>query len=338
MLLLSVALVIPATSAIAAPSKAAKMAQARVVKGQIDTLDRQVSVATEDYDSARIKHGQALAEAGKAAARVARADKRIAQLQKHLRTRASGMYRSGPLGFLDVLFGARSFEQFARTWDILKQLNTEDAAAVIEMKAAREEANAAHIELAAKERAAAKQVSIMALQKSKIVAQLAQRKSSLAGLQSEIAALQAAEEARLALAARSWAAQQSSSNGGGSQQFPPPTRGARSEVVAIAKRYLGAPYRWGAAGPSSFDCSGFTMFVFRQVGVGLPHSAAAQIGSGARVSRGDLQPGDLVFFGSPIHHVGIYVGGGMYINAPHTGDVVRISPVDRGGYSGACRP
>ena len=332
------ALLIPVTSAIAAPSKAQKMAQARVVKSQIDALDSQVSIATENYDSARLKHGLALGETRKAAARVAKADARIAQLQKHLRTRASGMYRSGPLGFLDVLFGARSFEQFARTWDILKQLNTEDAAAVIEMKVARKEADAAGVELAAKERAAAKQVTIMASEKSNIVARLAQRKSSLVGLQSEIAALQAAEDARLAAAAASWASQQSSSDSGGSQQFPPPTRAARSEVVAIAKRYLGAPYVWGASGPNSFDCSGFTMFVYRQVGVNLPHSSGAQIGSGQRVSRADLQPGDLVFFGSPIHHVGIYVGGGMYINAPHTGDVVKISSVDRAGYSGACRP
>lgn len=103
-------------------------------------------------------------------------------------------------------------------------------------------------------------------------------------------------------------------------------------------RYLGAPYRWAAAGPNAFDCSGFTMFVYRQVGVSLPHSSRAQIGHGQRVSRGDLQPGDLVFFGSPIHHVGIYVGGGNYIHAPRTGDVVKISSMNRSGYAGACRP
>jgi cell wall-associated NlpC family hydrolase len=80
------------------------------------------------------------------------------------------------------------------------------------------------------------------------------------------------------------------------------------------------------------------MFVYRQVGVSLPHSSRAQIGYGERVSRSDLRPGDLVFFGSPIHHVGIYVGGGSYIHAPRTGDVVRISSMNRSGYAGACRP
>ena len=316
------------------------MAQARIVKSQIDVLDHRVDIATENYLDAQILHGQALVQTRKAAQRVAKAEKRIKQLQTHLRTRATGMYRSGPLGFVDVLFGSKSFEQFARTWDVLKQLNAEDAAAVVEMKAAREEATAAHAQLAAKERAAAKQVRIMSSNKASIVAQLAKRKNALAGLQTEIAALQAAEEARQAVEARAWAAsaQQSSSGGGGGDSYPAPTRAPRGEVVSVARKYLGAPYVWGADGPNTFDCSGFTMFVYRQVGVSLPHSSRAQIGSGERVSRGDLQPGDLVFFGSPIHHVGMYVGGGMYIHAPHTGDVVKISPLSRGDYAGASRP
>jgi cell wall-associated NlpC family hydrolase len=124
----------------------------------------------------------------------------------------------------------------------------------------------------------------------------------------------------------------------GNKTFPPPTRAPRSEVVNIAKRYLGAPYRWGASGPNAFDCSGFTSFVYRQVGVSLPRVSRAQINAGQRVSRSDLQPGDLVFFGSPIHHVGIYVGGNSYIHAPRSGDVVKISPLSRRDYAGACRP
>jgi cell wall-associated NlpC family hydrolase len=79
------------------------------------------------------------------------------------------------------------------------------------------------------------------------------------------------------------------------------------------------------------------MFVYAQVGVDLPHSSSGQISCGQRVSRSDLEPGDLVFFGSPIHHVGIYVGGGMMIHAPHTGEVVSIDPISS-DYSGACRP
>ena len=102
---------------------------------------------------------------------------------------------------------------------------------------------------------------------------------------------------------------------------PPPSYG---NVVGIAYQYLGTPYVWGASGPSAFDCSGFTAYVYAQVGISLPHNAAAQFGYGTPVSRDQLQPGDLVFFDG-LGHVGLYIGGGNFIHAPHTGDVVKIS-------------
>jgi peptidoglycan DL-endopeptidase CwlO len=89
-------------------------------------------------------------------------------------------------------------------------------------------------------------------------------------------------------------------------------------------QYLGVPYVYGGASPSGFDCSGFIMYVFAQVGVSLPHNAAAQYGHGTPVDRSQLQPGDLVFFNG-LGHAGIYVGGGSFIHSPHTGDVVKIS-------------
>ncbi len=332
--MLVAALLVPVASAGAVPSKADKMAQARVVKNQIAALDHRVEVASEAYNEASSKHRALAAERDKAAKRVAKAEKRIGTLQKHLGTRATGMYRTGQLGFIDVLMGAKSFDQLARTWDLLKDLNESDAAAVADMKSARVEALKARKQYATKAKAAKKQVDIMKRNRSSILSQLATRKAKLSGLQSEIAVIEAQEEARAAAAAHTF----TSSNGGGGRQFPPPTRAARSEVVSVAKRYLGAPYRWGATGPNSFDCSGFTSFVYRQVGVSLPRVSRAQIGAGQRVSRSDLQPGDLVFFGTPIHHVGIYVGGGMYIHSPRTGDVVKISSMSRGDFAGACRP
>jgi cell wall-associated NlpC family hydrolase len=96
-------------------------------------------------------------------------------------------------------------------------------------------------------------------------------------------------------------------------------------------QYLGVPYRWGGASPSGFDCSGFTMYVYAQVGISLPHNAAMQYGMGSAVGREFLQPGDLVFFNG-LSHVGLYIGGNQFVHAPHTGDVVKISPLT-GWYS-----
>ena len=122
---------------------------------------------------------------------------------------------------------------------------------------------------------------------------------------------------------------------------PPPTDGGGGSrgalVVRAAYAELGKPYVWAADGPDTFDCSGLTMFVWAKAGVSLPHSSRAQFGEGTRVSQGELRPGDLVFFGSPIHHVGIFVGGGSYIAAPQTGDVVSVRSMGRSDYVGAVR-
>ena len=102
-------------------------------------------------------------------------------------------------------------------------------------------------------------------------------------------------------------------------------------------QYLGVPYVWAGSSPSGFDCSGLVAYAYAQIGVSLPHNAAAQYGYGTPVPYYDLQPGDLVFF-SGLGHVGIYIGGGQFIHAPHTGDVVKISNLsDHGGYVGARR-
>ncbi len=336
MLLLVLGMSLGTLPAYATPASTDKRAEARRVKSQIDDLDRKVEIAAEAYNEAREKHAALVAEIEQTQAKLDATNARIDELQGMLSTRANSMYRSGPLSFVEVLFGAASFEEFSATWDVLTEMNESEADAIEELKVARSEAESAKEELAAKEAEAKRVLDQMAANKASIESQLAERKRMLSGLEDEIAQLEAAEAARQAAAAAK--ASRSTRSSSSRRRFPPPTRAPRSEVVNIAKRYLGAPYRWGASGPNAFDCSGFTMFVYRQVGVSLPHSSRAQYGAGQRVSRADLKPGDLVFFGSPIHHVGIYVGGNSYIHAPHSGSVVKISSLSRGDYVGACRP
>ncbi len=311
-----------------------KVARARAVKGSIDVLRDRTEIAAERYNAARERYQGYRAKRKKAEVRLAKAKKNYDRYQTHLNGRVSAMYRGGATGFIDVLFGAKDFQQFAATWDFLTTLNEGDAKSVAKLRVAKRELDAARREVRKAELAAAGQLKIARNAKQSVDSQLAEQQRLLSGIQAEIAALDRAEEARQAAAARASA----SSAFNGFRTFPPPTRAPRSGVVGVAQRYLGAPYVYGADGPNSFDCSGFTMFVYNQVGVGLPHNAAMQQSVCEPVGRSDLQPGDLVFFGSPAHHVGLYIGGGMMIHAPHTGDVVRIAPAFRSGYSGAGRP
>ncbi|WP_242568200.1 C40 family peptidase [Clostridium botulinum] len=113
-----------------------------------------------------------------------------------------------------------------------------------------------------------------------------------------------------------------------------------SSVVAYASNFLGTPYVWGGTSPKpGFDCSGFTQYVYKHFGISIGRTTYDQIKDGVQVSRDQLQPGDLVFFGTwgNPHHMGIYVGNGSYIHAPRTGDVVKISPLNRKDYLTARR-
>ncbi|HYF73298.1 MAG TPA: NlpC/P60 family protein, partial [Nocardioides sp.] len=117
-----------------------------------------------------------------------------------------------------------------------------------------------------------------------------------------------------------------------------PVSGRAAAAVQYALAQVGDAYVYGAAGPNAFDCSGLTMMAWAQAGVALPHSSSAQFGSGPHVSSGDLQPGDLVFYYSPISHVGIYIGNGLIVHAANPGTGVAVSGVFSMPYSGAVRP
>jgi cell wall-associated NlpC family hydrolase len=126
----------------------------------------------------------------------------------------------------------------------------------------------------------------------------------------------------------------------GRMNLPVPVNGRAGIAVQAAMDQLGDSYSWGADGPTSFDCSGLTMYAWGKAGVSLPHSSASQFSEGRRVSRANLMPGDLVFFGDPsIHHVGMYIGNGRMVHAPRPGKPVQINDVDyMSGYAGAVRP
>jgi cell wall-associated NlpC family hydrolase len=120
---------------------------------------------------------------------------------------------------------------------------------------------------------------------------------------------------------------------------PAPAPNARAQAaVDAALSQLGKPYRWGASGPDSYDCSGLTMWAWAQAGVSLPHNSGAQYSATERVPRPDLAPGDLLYYGNPIHHVTMYIGNGQMVEAPYSGLHVRVTSASRSDYVGAGRP
>jgi peptidoglycan DL-endopeptidase CwlO len=175
----------------------------------------------------------------------------------------------------------------------------------------------------------------------------AQAQASLAQLQQQQAQLQQQADQYQADYERLSAAEQTQVNaafGGPSLGAPDAdviVSGVASDVIATAIRtalaQVGKPYVFGASGPNGFDCSGLTSFAYAAAGISLPHSSAAQSRLGIAVSRSDLQPGDLVYFYSPVSHVGLYIGNGMMVHARTYGQPVAVTSVDLGGYAGARR-
>jgi peptidoglycan DL-endopeptidase CwlO len=324
---------------------AAKESQAQQVLAQINSIDVSLNSAVEQYNLANVRLRQIHGDLrdNKLQLTVARAA--LARSQKALERRLVGVYTSGSQNStLSVLLGATSLNDLINRVETISSTSKEDTRIVNEVVAARLAIQRHRRELESAQSRQQQVVAQKAAERQHIETQLAQRRQLLSSIRTEIQHIKAVEAARqlqLAAAARARLASGQTAPAGpapvvgvsgstpeGSTVAPPNTHGG---VVGIAMRYLGVRYVWGGASPSGFDCSGLVMYVFAQIGVALPHSSYAQFGMGTPVSMSQLQPGDLVFFAGA-SHVGIYIGGGQFIHAPHTGDVVKISSLT-GWYS-----
>jgi peptidoglycan DL-endopeptidase CwlO len=329
-----------ATPALGDPSIAAKQAEAQSVMSQVRQLDSNLEQAIEAYNLATTRLDRVRADLKENHASLKIAKQSLQRAQAALSARIVELYTSdGQSGSLEVLLGASSLDDLVNRLDTANRISAQDTRILGQVVKFNREVKAREVRLKRAKAEAAALVRERASERASIESQLAARHSLLSSIRGEIAHLQAQEAARQAqlrreLAARVAEQQQQApvqalatavapvSSSASSTPAPPATHGG---VVGIAMQYLGVPYRWGGASPSTgFDCSGFVMYVFAQIGVSLPHSTYAMYGMGAPVARDQLQPGDLVFFDG-LGHMGIYVGGGSFIHAPHSGDVVKIS-------------
>jgi peptidoglycan DL-endopeptidase CwlO len=332
-------------SATATPgSVAAKQAEAQRVLGQIQQIDQSLGPAIEAYNLANVRLAKIEGDLQENKQQLKLARSNLSYAQKSLANRLVSAYTSTQdNSTLSVLLGSTSFEDLLNRIEAVNSTSQQDASIVRQVTSFKAAIKRNRVELRNAHAAQQRIVAEKAAQRQRIESQLASRRQLLSSIKGEIQRMRAAEAAQqrqLAAAASSRLAGYSSpsvegvgvgaSTPEGSTVAPPNTHGG---VVGVAMQYLGVPYRWGGASPSGFDCSGLVMFAFAQMGISLPHSTYALWNVGVAVSRDQLQPGDLVFFNG-LGHMGIYIGGGQFIHAPHTGDVVKISSLS-GYYASA---
>ncbi len=321
-----VAAVIAPVAFVGGTASAAPTPTAAQLQAQIEKTQHQAEVATEQYNAVREQLASVNVRAAAAHARQGKQQQLVVQARHAIGEIAAETYRQGDLASLTLFLGNDPDGMLAES-GLLATLGGRRAAAIAHLLEAQTQLKADSADLFQQQ---------ARLQKTEAAAEAAKKTAQ---------ALNSAAKAQLArLNAAQIAALERSSRGSvrvgttcSDVSIQAPTAQVQ-KVINFACAHLGDPYRYGATGPSSFDCSGFTLRAWQAGGVTLPRTAAEQAGAGTRVSVSALRPGDLIFFYSPISHVGIYIGNGLMIHSPHTGDVVSIASARIGQIVAATRP
>jgi len=334
-----------------------KREQAVAIEAQVESMNGQLEQASEAWNYANIQLDEIDASLASNAKHLVAAKKSLVVSRKRIATRLRDLYVNGQGdSTLEVILGSSSLDDIIARLDAIERVSSQDAQILRTVKQYRKEVETRRTTLQQDRQDQARIVQEQADRKQYIESQIAEQTRMLDSVKDEITQMRAEEARRqAALAAQARAQAQAALAAQQAQQdvldqvasdptydtpsYDPNLPAPRyAQVVGIALQYLGIPYVWGGSSPSTgFDCSGFVAYVYAQVGVYLPHHAASQYGYGTPVSYDQLQPGDLVFF-SGLEHVGIYIGGGQMVHAPHTGDVVRIASLaGHGSFYGARR-
>jgi cell wall-associated NlpC family hydrolase len=302
----------------AAPSATAKP-DIETVKKQVEKYDHLAEQASERYNDAQVKLAETRTKLDALNADLARQEQVVAAMRKQVAAMVVAQYQgdalsttsqvvlsNNPDAFLDNLNAVSAYN--AQRGQVMKQFTTQLERLTLRKAAVKDEAK-----------------RLAGLQ-DKMAAEKAQIDDKSAKVQALLDKLEADARAKIL-------------SGGWTGDIPNVAASGRAATaVRFAMAQVGKAYSYGAAGPNAYDCSGLTMRAWGMAGVGLPHSSSAQQGSGMRVSESELRPGDLVFYYSPVSHVGMYIGNGLIVNALNPSAGVRVSALHSMPYSGAVRP
>jgi cell wall-associated NlpC family hydrolase len=340
----------------------AKKAEAARVEAHVMALNAEVDAKVQAYDAAqsRLKDAKHRVAVNTRLLGVAKSNLRVARHQ--LASILVSGYKNATPGVEVYVLGATSVENLVDRIDFLSRANKSERDVLAQIHTSEAQIKHHQAQLIAERRQARHLVKTRAAQARQVQALLTQQSSLLNSIKGDIAHLiqqqqarerQRARRAAAAAAAAAQAAKVATPSGGGSQTASsgggstttgggdgssppvtiPPAGSLGEKAVQIAEQELGVPYVWGGASPAGFDCSGLTMWVYAQLGIHLDHYTGSQWNEGVHVPESQLAPGDLVFFEPTLGHVGMYIGNGAFIHAPHTGTVVQISSLSDPWYS-----
>ena len=295
------------------------------VRDRVETLYHEAEQASERYNDAKLELSEAEERLAAVEQDLERQQDRTEEVREQVAANVVAEYQGQALSTASQVVLSEDPEAFLEQMTTLSEVNAQQAQVVADLAVEidrlemREEVAQREVETIERTR------EVLAEEKAIIDERAAEAEALLDDLEAEAEA-EAREQ------------QQSRSDTRVPVTTEVPASGGAAAAVQYALAQVGDAYVYGAAGPDAFDCSGLTMMAWAQAGVALPHSSSAQMGSGTPVSTSALQPGDLVFYYSPVSHVGIYIGNGQIVHAANPSQPVNIAPVSSMPISGAVRP
>lgn len=346
-----------AVPTVTTPQIEAKLAESLQAQDQLDELQAQLELRSEEYAAATEDLEATRVEIEKTRTSLVLADQDLESATTKLQHRVANIYRTGDLSMIEVLLGTSSFQDFLNRMELLRRISESDALLVSTVKTARENVRLAQESLLRRE---SDQVVLRERAKSikrEVEVALTTQSEFVTGLNAQVRTLINQEQERQQRIAeeRAAAAAAAAAQAVSNAKNTPPASGnlgaGHPEVVSVALGFVGqVPYLWGGTTPAGFDCSGLTKYCYAQIGISIPRTSRSQFRTGSYIPPDSLDvlvPGDLVFFGyggdaNKIHHVGVYVGDSNYVHAPATGQLVTVSSLSariasKGDYVGAIR-